>query len=283
MWWLLQVLNEVVVDRGPSAFIGNLDLYIEHKCITSVQGDGLYYVLVPCVFQTFFRILIQTLWCLTRRSHHLNADRKYGLRSCGGSIDGASKRTRYRHRSCVRTLPLLPPHHHSCWCRNQGASHACPNFTSWVLFGLKLSWLCVAFRSKWMTTHATEHGCRTTVATECSWTKATRTYIRVQTVCIPRIFSRVTFLVVQSPHQHLHLSGSVGVRGWPDERLVRQSCQLSSLERASTAEGARRLSERRNSHWRSLKTESERQQRAELVRSGQAWKKSSADRVSTIQ
>ena len=37
-----QVLNEVVIDRGPSAYIGNIDLYIEHKLITSVQGDGAY-------------------------------------------------------------------------------------------------------------------------------------------------------------------------------------------------------------------------------------------------
>jgi NAD+ kinase len=35
------VLNEVVVDRGCMPYLGNLDLYIEHKYITSVQGDGL--------------------------------------------------------------------------------------------------------------------------------------------------------------------------------------------------------------------------------------------------
>ena len=34
------MLNEVVVDRGPSAYIGNIDLYIDHRLITSVQGDG---------------------------------------------------------------------------------------------------------------------------------------------------------------------------------------------------------------------------------------------------
>lgn len=35
------VLNEVVVDRGPSAFLSNIDLYIDGKHITTVQGDGL--------------------------------------------------------------------------------------------------------------------------------------------------------------------------------------------------------------------------------------------------
>ncbi|CAG5123329.1 unnamed protein product, partial [Candidula unifasciata] len=35
------VLNEVVVDRGPSSYLSNLDLYIEGRRVTTVQGDGL--------------------------------------------------------------------------------------------------------------------------------------------------------------------------------------------------------------------------------------------------
>ncbi|KAK3104652.1 hypothetical protein FSP39_007137 [Pinctada imbricata] len=35
------VFNDVVVDRGPAAFLCNVDLYIEKKLVTSVQGDGL--------------------------------------------------------------------------------------------------------------------------------------------------------------------------------------------------------------------------------------------------
>ncbi|XP_059141747.1 LOW QUALITY PROTEIN: NAD kinase-like, partial [Physella acuta] len=35
------VLNEVVIDRGPSSYLCNLELYIEGKRVTSVQGDGL--------------------------------------------------------------------------------------------------------------------------------------------------------------------------------------------------------------------------------------------------
>lgn len=37
----LQVLNEVVVDRGPSSYLSNVDLYLDGRLITSVQGDGL--------------------------------------------------------------------------------------------------------------------------------------------------------------------------------------------------------------------------------------------------
>lgn len=37
----LLVLNEVVVDRGPSPYLSNIDLFIDGKHITNVQGDGL--------------------------------------------------------------------------------------------------------------------------------------------------------------------------------------------------------------------------------------------------
>lgn len=35
------VLNEMVVDRGPSPYLSNVNLYIDGKYITTVQGDGL--------------------------------------------------------------------------------------------------------------------------------------------------------------------------------------------------------------------------------------------------
>ncbi|CAF0825476.1 unnamed protein product [Rotaria sordida] len=34
-------LNEVVIDRGPNPYLSNIDLYINDKFITKVQGDGL--------------------------------------------------------------------------------------------------------------------------------------------------------------------------------------------------------------------------------------------------
>lgn len=37
----MQVLNEVVIDRGPSPYLCNIDLFLDGKHITSVQGDGL--------------------------------------------------------------------------------------------------------------------------------------------------------------------------------------------------------------------------------------------------
>lgn len=35
------VLNEVVVDRGPSPYISNLEIYVDGIKITTVQGDGI--------------------------------------------------------------------------------------------------------------------------------------------------------------------------------------------------------------------------------------------------
>jgi len=36
--WL--ALNEIVIDRGPNSYLSNLDLYINDRFITKVQGDG---------------------------------------------------------------------------------------------------------------------------------------------------------------------------------------------------------------------------------------------------
>ncbi|XP_016943253.3 NAD kinase isoform X2 [Drosophila suzukii] len=35
------VLNEVVINRGPSPYLSNIDIFLDGKYITSVQGDGL--------------------------------------------------------------------------------------------------------------------------------------------------------------------------------------------------------------------------------------------------
>jgi hypothetical protein len=37
---VFQVFNEVVVDRGQSPYLSNIDLYVEGRLVTTVQGDG---------------------------------------------------------------------------------------------------------------------------------------------------------------------------------------------------------------------------------------------------
>lgn len=42
-----QVLNEVVIDRGPSSYLSNVDVYLDGHLITTVQGDGRWAPGVP--------------------------------------------------------------------------------------------------------------------------------------------------------------------------------------------------------------------------------------------
>lgn len=37
------VLNEIVIDRGSSSYLSNIDLFLDGKYITSVQGDGNFF------------------------------------------------------------------------------------------------------------------------------------------------------------------------------------------------------------------------------------------------
>jgi NAD+ kinase len=37
----MQVMNEVVIDRGPSPYLTNLELFCNGRIMTSVQGDGI--------------------------------------------------------------------------------------------------------------------------------------------------------------------------------------------------------------------------------------------------
>ena len=60
---VFQVLNEVVVDRGSDPYLCNVDLYIEHKYITTVLGDGQLYnsiaaTLASTLLEEFFAYYI---------------------------------------------------------------------------------------------------------------------------------------------------------------------------------------------------------------------------------
>lgn len=52
----MQVLNEVVVDRGPSSYLSNVDLYLDGRLITSVQGDG------ETIKRSYFRVTLKPLF-----------------------------------------------------------------------------------------------------------------------------------------------------------------------------------------------------------------------------
>ena len=67
------VLNEVVIDRGPSPYLSNIDLYLDGKLITSVQVLGV--------------ITLATIYYypLGRWSDSIHPNRQYSIRSgCRG-------------------------------------------------------------------------------------------------------------------------------------------------------------------------------------------------------
>jgi NAD+ kinase len=55
------VLNEVVIDRGPSPYLSNIDLFLDGKHITSVQGDGL--IVSTPTGSTAYAVSVRWLLC----------------------------------------------------------------------------------------------------------------------------------------------------------------------------------------------------------------------------
>lgn len=68
----LLVLNEVVIDRGPSPYLSNIDLFLDGKHITSVQGDGMFTAI------ELLNNLVNNKIC---RIDRVDADWQHGLRS----------------------------------------------------------------------------------------------------------------------------------------------------------------------------------------------------------
>lgn len=63
----LLVLNEVVIDRGPSPYLSNIDLFLDGKHITSVQGDGesaysMYFAEESCILAYMNQKSAKILW-----------------------------------------------------------------------------------------------------------------------------------------------------------------------------------------------------------------------------
>ena len=73
------------------------------------------------------------------------------------------------------------------------------------------SLICSCRRLKSTTTLATVRGCRTTVATACSSTKATREWL--VSLHLKRSLCDASCGSFQTAHQHLHLPGAVRLRG----------------------------------------------------------------------
>jgi ATP-NAD kinase N-terminal domain len=101
------VLNEVVIDRGPSPYLSNIDLFLDGKHITSVQGDG------ACPELFFFG------------THHIKFSRSYRFDSyginciCSGrwSFNDSSKRACRNGDTNLPTFTKFPTNSCTSWSR----------------------------------------------------------------------------------------------------------------------------------------------------------------------
>jgi NAD kinase len=59
-----QILNDLVIDRGPSAYMSLLELYVEDKHLTSVQADGL--VIATPTGSTAYSVVLFDVACCWR-------------------------------------------------------------------------------------------------------------------------------------------------------------------------------------------------------------------------
>ena len=50
--FLPQVMNEVVIDRGPSPYITNLEVFCNGRMITTVQADGKIVMTVGYIYHS---------------------------------------------------------------------------------------------------------------------------------------------------------------------------------------------------------------------------------------
>ncbi|GIX78573.1 hypothetical protein CEXT_274731 [Caerostris extrusa] len=210
------VLNEVVVDRGPSPYLSNIDLYLDGKHVTTVQGDALQSLQRHCKesehdIQTFLGYTIAPQQNLTSLvgllkqlssirnlksepnfvADRVNADRQHRVRRGRRGVDDPPERAGHHGDAHLPALSLLPPHRGAC---GGGAQ---------------------------------DHG--------------------VARVPQPRlgVVRRPQETGAQARRQpagdHVHLPDPVDLRAGPDQRLVRQPGRVPALERAQEAEAAGRV------------------------------------------
>lgn len=98
-----EVLNELVIDRGPSPYVSNLELYADDELLTVVQADG-------CIFSTptgmFEPYLLNTP--LRLQTNHNNESRLNGLLLVRWRLSHASLNPWYSSYSDLSSHSFLP-------------------------------------------------------------------------------------------------------------------------------------------------------------------------------
>ena len=92
------VLNEVVIDRGPSPYLSNIDLYLDGKLITSVQVN----VLFSSISESKLIVM-----CIGRRTDRVNPHGQHGLRGGGRRQHDPPQRARRHGHPHLPPQPLL--------------------------------------------------------------------------------------------------------------------------------------------------------------------------------
>jgi hypothetical protein len=101
------VLNEVVIDRGPSPYLSNIDLFLDGKHITSVQGDGLFME---------NKKLNSSLTFFIFRSHCFDSNGINGLCSRCWCFNDPPKRPCYHGDADLPAFFEFPTNCCACWC-----------------------------------------------------------------------------------------------------------------------------------------------------------------------
>jgi NAD+ kinase len=97
-----EVLNELVIDRGPSPYVSNLELYGDDELLTVVQADG-------CIFSTPTGKSHTHPLCMLFSSID-TYDRIHSILPFSGRLARPSRYTRHLAHPNLPTHPLLPTH-----------------------------------------------------------------------------------------------------------------------------------------------------------------------------
>ena len=133
-WPHPQVLNEVVIDRGPSSYLSNVDVYLDGHLITTVQGDGRWASGLPggCTRGGGGRLTV-TL-SLSRRRDRLHPNGQHGVRSRRRGLHDPPQRAGHHDHAHLPPLAILPAHRGSCGGRAEGRSPP-PALVGWSQCG----------------------------------------------------------------------------------------------------------------------------------------------------
>lgn len=115
-----EVLNELVIDRGPSPYVSNLELYGDNELLTVVQADG-------CIFSTptgKSQCLIDSppVSCIANLLHRI--DRVFSLRRWLPCPPGPSCNPPYSHLSPHSLFPAHGPLRHHAPARDRPSQFA---------------------------------------------------------------------------------------------------------------------------------------------------------------